>query len=137
MSTTFDEPARDIKPPGPDPPADAAPPSKAGWLARACCRVTGHTGDWTYPDERCVRFRMCTRCGQVTSNQEHAWGAFGYLAAGRCEQERRCQHCGAIESRIAHSWGPFLYGTDNYFVFCVCDRCGAEEHRPWTQTSAD
>jgi len=54
MPTTFDGPARAIKPPGPDPPADAAPPPGAGWLARTCCRVAGHAGDWTYPDERCV-----------------------------------------------------------------------------------
>ena len=100
MPTTFDGPARAIKPPGPDPPADAAPPPGAGWLARTCCRVAGHAGDWTYPDERCVRVRMCQRCGDVTSKQEHEWSAFGYLAASRCEQERRCHRCGAIESRI-------------------------------------
>jgi hypothetical protein len=51
MPTTFDGPARAIKPPGPDPPAEAAPPPGAGWLARTCCRVAGHAGDWTYPDE--------------------------------------------------------------------------------------
>jgi hypothetical protein len=89
--------------------------------------VAGHTGEWTYPDERCVRVRMCQRCGQVTSKQEHAWGAFGYLAASRCEQERRCDRCGAVESRVLHSWGPWLYGLDNYFQFHICGRCGAEE----------
>jgi hypothetical protein len=73
MPTTFDGPARAIKPPGPDPPAEAAPPPGAGWLARTCCRVAGHAGDWTYPDERCVRVRMCQRCGDVTSKQEHEW----------------------------------------------------------------
>jgi hypothetical protein len=67
---------------------------------------------------------MCQRCGEVTSKQEHSWGAFGYLAAGRCEQERRCDRCGAAESRVRHSWGPFLYGLDNYFVSQICGRCG-------------
>jgi hypothetical protein len=124
MPTTFDGPGRVIQPPGPDPPADAAPPPKAGWPARICCRVAGHAGEWTYPDERCVRVRMCQRCGEVTSKQEHSWGAFGYLAAGRCEQERRCDRCGAAESRVRHSWGPFLYGLDNYFVSQICGRCG-------------
>lgn len=133
MSTTFDEPARDIKPPGPDPPADAAPPPTAGWLARACCRVAGHTGDWTYPDERCVRVRMCRRCGAVTSKQEHAWSAFGYLATDGCDQERRCDWCGAVESRVLHSWGPWRYvGPDNFAMvfrqFRTCGRCGAKEH---------
>ena len=132
MPTTFDGPARDIKPPGPDPPVEAPPPPGAGWLARTCCRVAGHTGTWTYPDERCIRVRMCQRCGQVTSKQEHEWSAFGYLAAGRCEQQRRCDRCNAIESRVLHSWGPWLYGTDNYLngpcSFHVCGRCGAQEH---------
>ena len=74
MPTTLDGlSGRIIQPPGPDPPADAAPPPKAGWLARTCCRVAGHTGEWTYPDERCVRVRMCQRCGEVTSKQEHTW----------------------------------------------------------------
>jgi len=127
MPTTFDEPARAIKPPGPDPPAEAPPSPGAGWLARARCRVAGHTGDWTYPDEQCVRVQMCQRCGQVTSKQEHTWSAFGYLAASRCEQERRCDRCGAVESRVLHSWGPWLYGLDNYFQFHICGRCGAEE----------
>jgi hypothetical protein len=105
-------------------PFPAGPPNR---LARTWCRVAGHTGEWTYPDERCVRVRMCQRCGQVTSKQEHAWGAFGYLAASRCEQERRCDRCGAVESRVLHSWGPWLYGLDNYFQFHICGRCGAEE----------
>jgi hypothetical protein len=106
-------------------PFPAGPPNR---LARICCRVVGHAGDWTYPDERCVRVRMCKRCGQVTSKQEHAWSAFGYLAADRCEQERRCDRCGAVESRVLHGWGPWLYGLDNYFQFHICGRCGAEEH---------
>jgi hypothetical protein len=125
MSTLFDGPAPAIKSPGPDPPAGTAPPPHMGWLARTYCRVAGHTGDWTYPDERCLRFRMCRRCGAATSKQEHTWNAFGYLAADRCEQERRCDRCGAVESRVLHRWGPFLYGLDNYFVFQVCGRCGA------------
>jgi hypothetical protein len=137
MPTTFDGPARAIKPPGPDPPADAAPPPGAGWLARTCCRVAGHAGDWTYPDERCVRVRMCQRCGDVTSKQEHEWSAFGYLAASRCEQERRCHRCGAIESRIRHDWGPWRYaGEDPIYAVrqvTTCGRCGAEEHtRPFS-----
>jgi len=66
--------------------------------------VTGHTGDWTYPDERCVRVRMCQRCGEITSKQEHTWSPFEYVTATRCEQERRCDWCGAAESRVQHSW---------------------------------
>jgi hypothetical protein len=141
MSTTFDGPAPAIKPAGPEPP-------KVGWLARTCCRVAGHTGDWTYPDERCVRVRMCKRCGEVTSKQEHTWSAFGYVATSRCEQERRCQWCGAIESRVLHRWGPWLYvGPDNCQLmlrqFHTCGRCGAEEHTrgtdppgaPWSSSS--
>ena len=104
------------------------PAGPSNRLAGICCRVVGHTGDWTYPDAQCVRVRMCKRCGQVISKQEHAWSAFGYLAAGRCEQERRCERCGAVESRVLHSWGPWLYGLDNYFQSHICDRCGAEEH---------
>ncbi len=104
----------------------------AGWLARASCRVAGHTGDWTYPDARCVRYRRCKRCGEVTSKQEHMWGAFGYVATGQCEQERRCDRCGEMGSRVLHSWGPWFYGTDNYLYgpcdFHVCGRCGAQEH---------
>jgi hypothetical protein len=39
MPITFDGPARVIKPPGPDPPAEAAPrPQRAGWA--------GHTARW-------------------------------------------------------------------------------------------
>ena len=133
MPTTFDGPARAIKPPSPDPPVEAPLPPGAGWLARTCCRVAGHTGAWTYPDERCVRVRMCQRCGQVTSKQEHAWSAFGYLAADRCDQERRCDWCGAVESRVLHSWGPWRYiGPDNFAMvhrqFRTCGRCGAKEH---------
>ena len=109
MPTTFDGPGRVIQPPSPEPPAEAAPPPTAGWLARTCCQVVGHTGDWTYPDERCVRVRMCERCGEITSKQEHTWAAFEYLAADRCEQERRCDRCGAVESRVLHRWGPWLY----------------------------
>ena len=126
MPTMFDGPARAIKPPGPDPPADAPPPPGAGWPARTCCRVAGHTGDWTYPDER-----MCKRCGSVTSKQEHEWSAFGYVAANRCEQERRCHRCGASESRIRHDWGPWRYaGEDPIYAVrqvTTCSRCGAEE----------
>jgi len=53
-------------------PFPAGPPNR---LARAYCRVAGHTGDWTYPDERCVGVRMCKRCGDVTSKQEHTWSS--------------------------------------------------------------
>jgi hypothetical protein len=111
-------------------PFPAGPPRR---LVRTYCRLVGHTGDWTYPDERCVRVRMCRRCGDVTSKQEHTWGAFGYVAADRCEQERRCDRCGVIESRVLHSWGPWLYvGPDNYQLmfrqFHACGRCGAKQH---------
>lgn len=128
MSTMFDGPARTIKPPGPEPPAEAAPPPKVGWLARTCCQVAGHTGDWTYPGAQCVRVRMCKRCGDVTSKQEHTWSAFGYVATGRCEQERRCDRCGAVESRVLHRWGPWLYvGNYDARQFHTCGRCGAKE----------
>jgi hypothetical protein len=103
-----------------------------GWLARTSCRVAGHIGDWTYPDAPCVRVRRCKRCGEVTSKQEHAWSAFGYVATGRCEQERRCDRCGAMGSRVLHSWGPWLYvGPDDSELVRqshTCGRCGAEEH---------
>ena len=101
-----------------------------GWLARTYCRVVGHTGDWTYPDERCVRVRMCERCGEVTNRQEHTWTAFEYVANKRCEQERRCDRCGAVDSRVVHQWGPWLYvGTEQHFRQChTCRRCGEEEH---------
>lgn len=137
MPITFDGPARVIKPPGPDPPAEAAPPPTAGWLGRTYCKVAGHIGDWTYPDERCVRVRMCKRCGEVTSKQEHTWSAFEYVAASRCEQERRCHRCGAIESRVSHRWGPWRYaGEDPIYAvrqFTTCGRCGAEEYtRPFS-----
>jgi hypothetical protein len=69
MLTTFDGSGRVIQQPSPEPSAEAAPPPTAGGLARTCCRVAGHTGDWTYPDERCIRVRMCQRCGQVTSKR--------------------------------------------------------------------
>ena len=133
MPTTFDGPGPAIQPPGPEPPAEAAPPSEAGWLARTCCRVAGHTGVWTYPDEQCTRVRMCQRCGQVTTKQEHTWGgAFGYVAADRCEQERRCDRCGVVESRVLHNWGRWLYvGPDDCQLirqFHTCGRCGAKEH---------
>ena len=137
MPIMFDGPARVIKPPGPDPPAEAAPPPTVGWLGRTYCRVAGHIGDWTYPDERCVRVRMCKRCGEVTSKQEHTWSAFEYVAASRCEQERRCHRCGAIESRVSHRWGPWRYtGEDPIYAirqFTTCGRCGAEEYtRPFS-----
>jgi hypothetical protein len=137
MPTMFDRPAQTIKPPGPDPPADAAPQPGAGWLTRTCCRVAGHAGDWTYPDERCVRVRMCKRCGDVTSKQEHTWSAFKYIATSGCEQERRCYRCGASESRIRHDWGPWRYaGEDPMYTVrqvTTCGRCGAEEHtRPFS-----
>ena len=101
-----------------------------GWLARTYCRVVGHTGDWTYPDERCVRVRMCERCGEVTNKQEHTWTAFEYVANKRCEQERRCDRCGAVESRVVHEWGSWLYaGTEQHFRQCrTCRRCGEEEY---------
>jgi hypothetical protein len=101
-----------------------------GWLARTCCRVVGHTGDWTYPDERCVRVRVCQRCGEVTHKQEHTWTAFEYVATKRCEQERLCDRCGAVESRVMHEWGPWVYvGTEQHFRQCrTCRRCGDEEY---------
>ena len=101
-----------------------------GWLARTRCRVVGHTGDWTHPDERCVRVRICERCGEVTNKQEHTWTAFAYVADNRCEQERRCNRCGAVESRVVHQWGPWQYvGTEQHFrQRHTCRRCDAEEH---------
>ena len=100
------------------------------WLARTYCRVFGHTGDWTYPDERCARVRMCERCREVTNKQEHTWTAFEYVANERCEQERRCERCGAVESRVVHEWGSWLYaGTEQHFRQCrTCRRCGEEEY---------
>ena len=99
-------------------------------LARTHCRVVGHTGDWTYPDERCIRVRICERCGDVTKKPEHAWTAFEYVSPKRCEQERRCNRCRAIESRVVHEWGPWVYvGTEQHFRQAhTCRRCGAEEH---------
>lgn len=99
-------------------------------LGRACCRVVGHAGDWTYPDDRCVRVRVCERCGEVTDRQEHTWTAFTYAASDRCDQERRCERCGAVESRSVHEWGPWRYvGTEQHFRQCHrCRRCGAEEY---------
>jgi hypothetical protein len=116
------------------------PARPANRLARRYCRVVGHTGDWTYPDAQCVRVRMCKRCGEVTSKQEHTWSAFGYVATGRCEQERRCQRCGAIESRVLHNWGPWLYaGPDNWQLmfrqYHTCGRCGAVEHTDLARAS--
>jgi len=95
---TFDGPARAIKPPGPDPPADAAPPPGAGWLARTCCRVAGHAGDWTYPDERCVRVRMCQRCGDVTS--KHADRRAARTRGARPARDRRPGRRGAGQPRL-------------------------------------
>ena len=113
-------PGTEIKQPFP-----AGPPNR---LARTYCRVAGHSGDWTYPDAQCVRVRMCKRCGEVTSKQEHTWSAFGYVAASRCEQERRCQRCGTIELRVLHRWGPWLYvGNYDARQFHICGRCGAKE----------
>jgi hypothetical protein len=118
-------------PPVPPPDVEQVPssPRTGRGLASLICRVAGHTGDWTYPDERCVRVRMCNRCGEVTSKQEHNWSTFGYIATGRCEQQRRCQWCGAMESRVLHSWGPWLYvGAYDARQFHTCGRCGAQEH---------
>jgi hypothetical protein len=104
-------------------------PRNGRGLVSLICRVAGHTGEWTYPDERCVRVRMCNRCCEVTSKQEHTWSAFGYLTTGRCEQQRRCQWCGAVESRVLHRWGPWLYvGSYDARQFHTCGRCGAKEH---------
>jgi hypothetical protein len=104
----------------------------ACWLVKASCRVAGHTGDWTYPDARCVRVRRCKRCGEVTSKQEHTWSAFEYAATGPCEQERRCDRCGALEPCVLHSWGPWRYvGPDDCQLvrqFHTCGRCGAKEY---------
>jgi hypothetical protein len=100
-----------------------------GWLARTYCRVVGHTGDWAYPDERCVRVQMCERCREVINKQEHTWTAFEYVVNKRCEQERRCDRCSAVQSRVVHEWGPWLYaGTEQHFRQChTCRRCGEEE----------
>ena len=104
-----------------------------GWLARTSCRVVGHTGDWTYPDERCVRVRMCERCGEVTKRQEHTWTAFEYVANKRCEQERRCDRCGAVESRVVHQWGPWLYvGTEQHFASATPAAAVARRNTPAT-----
>ena len=87
--------------------------TKVGRLARTYCAVVGHTGDWTYPDERCVRVRTCERCGEVTRKQEHTWTAFEYVETHGCEQARRCDRCRAVESRLVHVWGLALcrYGA--------------------------
>ena len=115
MPATSDGPAWAINPPAAPPPADAPLPSKAGALARAHCRVTGHTGDWTYPDGQCVRIRMCQRCGEITSKQEHAWSPFEYVAAARCEQERRCDRCGAqAKTRVTLHAGELLFCGHHY-----------------------
>jgi hypothetical protein len=137
MATTSPRP--DVYPQTPAPPLVApvasavehvpSSPHNGRGLASLICRVAGHTGEWTYPDERCVRVRMCNRCGEVTSKQEHTWSAFGYLTTGRCEQQRRCQWCGAVESRVPHRWGPWLYvGSYDARQFHTCGRCGAKEH---------
>jgi hypothetical protein len=127
MPATSDGPGWAINPPAPATTGGYPPPSKAGGLARAHCRLTGHTGDWTCPDERCIRIRMCQRCGEITSKQEHTWSPFEYVAATRCEQERRCDRCGAAESRVQHSWGPWRYvGERDARQFTTCGRCGAE-----------
>lgn len=127
MPAISDGPAWAINPPAPPPSVDALPSPKASVLARAHCRVTGHTGDWTYPDERCVRIRMCQRCGEITSKQEHAWSPFEYATETRCEQERRCDRCGAAESRVQHSWGPWRYASErDASQSTTCRRCGAE-----------
>jgi len=54
---------------------DAPLPPKAGSLARTHCRVTGHTGDWTYPDGQCVR--------TGTSRQHGASKSAGATGAAR------------------------------------------------------
>jgi len=99
-------------------------------LTRAYCAVVGHTGDWTYPDERCVRVRTCERCGEVTNKQERTWTAFERVETNWCEQERRCDRCRAVESRVVHAWGPWFYvGTQQHFrQRHTCRRCGAEEY---------
>jgi hypothetical protein len=72
---------------------------RVGRLARTYCRVFGHTGDWTYPDERCARVRICERCREVTNKQEHTWTAFEYVANKRCE--RSAGVTGAV--RLSHA----------------------------------
>jgi hypothetical protein len=94
--------------------------------------MVGHTGDWANPDSRCVRVRVCKRCGDVTTEQEHTWSAFEYVAPNRCEQERRCLRCGTVESRVVHEWGPWRYvGPDSLQLKLhqehVCSRCGVDE----------
>jgi hypothetical protein len=101
-------------------------------LARARCRVTGHTGDWALPDAACIRVRVCQRCGDVTRSQEHTWSASRYLTGGRCEQERRCERCRVTETRVLHQWGPWRYtGPDSLLLELrqqrFCGRCGTQE----------
>jgi hypothetical protein len=129
MPATSEGPEWAINPPAQPSPVDAPLPPKAGGLARTHCRVTGHTGVWTYPDERCVRIRMCQRCGEITSKQEHTWSPFEYVTATQCEQERRCDRCGATESRVQHSWGSWRYASEHDSrQSTTCRRCGAETH---------
>jgi hypothetical protein len=103
-------------------------------LKRAYCRVAGHSGEWSYPDSRCVRARICCRCGLEQSEQVHTWSPFEYLAADRCDQERRCVRCGATESRTAHAWGPWRYvGRDHVLLKLhqarTCSRCHVDEEQ--------
>ena len=105
-----------------------------GRLARACCRLFGHTGDWSHPDTRCVRVRRCPRCGEARSEQTHRWTAWEYVEAGRCVQQRRCDRCGATEARDWHQWGPWRYvGRDSVLLKLhqvrTCGRCRVEEQQ--------
>jgi hypothetical protein len=105
-----------------------------GRLKRAYCRVVGHTGEWSYPDARCVQARVCRRCGRVQNEQVHTWSSFEYLAADRCDQERRCARCGATEARTVHAWGPWRYvGRDHVLLKLhqvrTCGRCSVQEEQ--------
>jgi hypothetical protein len=101
-------------------------------LGRVVCRLAGHTGDWVSAASPCVRVRTCTRCGEVDTEQQHAWTPFAYRSAGRCEQERRCERCGATEHRVVHVWSPWRYAGPDQFLLKLhqvhtCRRCGTEE----------
>ena len=103
-------------------------------LAKAYCRVFGHTGEWSPPDTRCCRVQICSRCGYTRSQQAHTWTTFEYLASDRCDQERRCGRCGTLETRAMHAWGPWRYvGKDSFLLKLrqvrTCRRCGVEEQQ--------
>ena len=102
--------------------------------------MLGHTGDWTDPGAGCVRVRICTRCGDVTTEHEHTWSAFEHVTSNRCEQERRCQGCGAIEFRVLYECGPWRYAGPDSFQLKLhqvhtCGRRGVEEQTEFERAS--